>query len=328
MKHEALLLLPHLRVQNANAISGPMSWGFPAVTAFTGFVHALQRRLQADELDIALDGVAIVCHHFEAQTSRPAGKRTQVFHLTRNPVNADGSTAAIVEEGRVHLEVSLLIGMRGADIPDTTEIQQEFAGFMLDMALGMRLAGGSLLPGRGQHPQLMSNRGSAQEREQRLRRLRRRLLPGFALVSRQDLLAEHAKQLQGENPQADTLDALLDLTRMNIEPPQADAEPHSPAAGWHVRPRGGWLVPIPLGYRALGELQPEGSVRNARDRDTPFRFVESLYSLGQWLSPHRVKDLSELFWYHRADPDAGLYLCETTDYQPQDTEKEIRHGQE
>ena len=156
------------------------------------------------------------------QTSRPAGKRTQVFHLTRNPVSADGSTAAIVEEGRVHLEVSLLIGMRGADIPDTTEIQQEFAGFMLDMALGMRLAGGSLLPGRGQHPQLMSNRGSAQEREQRLRRLRRRLLPGFALVSRQDLLAEHAKQLQGENPQADTLDALLDLTRMNIEPPQAN----------------------------------------------------------------------------------------------------------
>lgn len=318
MKHEALVLLPHLRVQNANAISGPLSWGFPAVTAFTGFVHALQRRLQADGLEIKLDGVAIICHHFEAQTSKPAGKHTHVFHLTRNPLDKDGSTAAIVEEGRAHLEVSLLIGMRGADIPDTKDIQQKFACFMLDMAQSMRLAGGSLLPGSGQYPQLLTLSGTAEEQAQRLRRLRRRLLPGFALVGRRDLLAEHAAQLQAADPQADTLDALLDLTRMNIDPPKADAEAGSPTAGWHVRSRGGWLVPIPVGYRAL--VQPAGSVRNARDRATPFRFVESLYSLGQWLSPHRVRDLSELFWYHRADPDAGLYLCETTEYLPQDTE--------
>lgn len=210
--------------------------------------------------------------------------------------------------------------MHGTDIPDTGEVQQEFAAFMLDMALGMRLAGGSLLPGPGQYPQLLRRTGPPEEQAQQLRRLRRRLLPGFALVSRRDLLTERTAQLQAADPQADTLDALLDLTRLNIDPPQADAEPGSPATGWHVRPRAGWLVPIPVGYRALGEVQPAGSVRNARDRDTPFCFVESLYSLGQWLSPHRAGDLSELFWYHRADPDAGLYLCETTDYLPQDSE--------
>ena len=318
MNCEALLLLPHLRVQNANAIAGPLSWGFPAVTAFTGFVHALQRRLQAEELDIELDGVAIVCHHFEAQTSLPAGKRTHVFHLTRNPVNADGSTAAIVEEGRAHLEVSLLIGVNGDCLYDEA-IRQGLAARILQAALSMRLAGGSLLPS-AQRAQLLERTGSEEGDEKQLRMLRRRLLPGFALVGRRDLLTERTTQLQAADPQADTLDALLDLTRLNIEPPQADAEQDSPAAGWHVRPRGGWLVPIPVGYRALGEVQPAGSVRNARDRDTPFCFVESLYSLGQWLSPHRVKDLSELFWYHRADPDAGLYLCETTDYLPQDSE--------
>ena len=32
----ALLLVPHLQVQNANAISSPMTWGFPSITAFTG----------------------------------------------------------------------------------------------------------------------------------------------------------------------------------------------------------------------------------------------------------------------------------------------------
>ena len=46
-KPVAWLLLPNLRVQNANAISGPFSWGFPAPSAFTGFVHALSRKLWA-----------------------------------------------------------------------------------------------------------------------------------------------------------------------------------------------------------------------------------------------------------------------------------------
>lgn len=313
---DALLLLPRLRVQNANAIAGPLSWGFPAVTAFTGFVHALQRRLQADGLDIELDGVAIICHRVEAQTSQPAGKRTRVFHLTRNPVNADGSSAAIVEEGRMHLEVSLLIGVRG-DLPDGDEARQQLVRHIQHSALGMRLAGGSPLPASRQ-PSLFVLGGSAEGDRQLLQKLRPQLLPGFALVSRQDLLAEHTIALQQQNPQADTLDALLDLTRLNVDPPQLAAAEGSPAARWHVRPRTGWLVPIPVGYRALGELHPAGTVRNARDQATPFRFVESLYSLGEWLSPHRVNDPTTLFWYHRAEPENGLYRCETTDFQPQD----------
>ncbi len=313
---DALLLLPRLRVQNANAIAGPLSWGFPAVTSFTGFVHALQRRLQADGLDIALDGVAIVCHRVEPQTSQPAGKRTRVFHLTRNPVNADGSSAAIVEEGRMHLDVSLLIGVQG-DLPDGEDACQQLARSIQHCALGMRLAGGSLLPATRQ-PSLFVLGGSSESDRQLLQKLRPQLLPGFALVSRQDLLAEHTVALQQQNPQADTLDALLDLTRLNIDPPQADAPEGSPEARWHVRSRSGWLVPIPVGYRALGELHPAGTVRNARDQATSFRFVESLYSLGEWLSPHRVSDPTSLFWYHRAEPESGLYRCETTHFQPQD----------
>ena len=40
-RFEAVLLLPRLRVQNANAISSPLTWGFPPPSAFTGFAHAL-----------------------------------------------------------------------------------------------------------------------------------------------------------------------------------------------------------------------------------------------------------------------------------------------
>ncbi|WP_419638117.1 type I-F CRISPR-associated protein Csy2, partial [Thiolapillus sp.] len=30
---DGLLLIPHLRVQNANVTAGPLSWGFPSPTA-------------------------------------------------------------------------------------------------------------------------------------------------------------------------------------------------------------------------------------------------------------------------------------------------------
>ena len=46
-----LLILPRLQVQNANAVSGPLTWGFPAPTAFTGFAHALDRRLSSCSAD-------------------------------------------------------------------------------------------------------------------------------------------------------------------------------------------------------------------------------------------------------------------------------------
>lgn len=307
---EALLLLPRLRVQNANAISGPLTWGFPAVTAFTGFVHALQRKLR-EEMDISLDGVAIVCHQHQAQTSQPAGKRTQVFHLSRNPVGKDGSTSAIVEEGRIHLDISLLIGVTGDALYDGMLDHPSIAQRIWDIALGMRLAGGSLLPPTGKlgsrgQPVLAPWPGTVDEEARLSRRLGQRLLPGFALIPRDDLLSRHTAALQEKDPSLTTLDALLDLSRLNIEPPGSLDESGEPREHWQVRQRNGWLVPIPVGYRSLSAHEP-GSVRNARDRGVPFNFVESLYGLGEWRSPHRFSDIRQLLWYHQREAD--LYRC-------------------
>src|SRR5437899_339136 len=57
--NKALLVLPRLRVQNANAISSPMTWGFPAITAFTGLMTALERRLEP-EAGVAFYGVGVI----------------------------------------------------------------------------------------------------------------------------------------------------------------------------------------------------------------------------------------------------------------------------
>jgi CRISPR-associated protein Csy2 len=307
----ALILLPRLKVQNANAISGPLSWGFPSPTAFTGFVHALQRKFSA-QLEEGFAGVGIVCHQFDPQVFQPPGRRTQVFRLTRNPVGKDGGTAALVEEGRAHLEVSLLIAVKDYK-PDSEG--QYFAEQLLEAAQGMRLAGGSLLPQEGKRTAALWTplAGDVEGDAALFRKLRRRLLPGFALVQREDLLAEHLAELRQQRPESHALDALLDLSRLNIEPTLTpSSEPGQPDhVSWAVRRKPGWLMPLPVGYAGISPLYAPSEVDNMRDSTSPFRFVESLYSLGQWISPHRLDCLQQLLWTQEQESaaDTGIYRC-------------------
>ena len=49
METAGYLLLKRIHIENANAISSPITYGFPAITGFLGAVHALSRRLQSLE---------------------------------------------------------------------------------------------------------------------------------------------------------------------------------------------------------------------------------------------------------------------------------------
>lgn len=328
-QHGAVLVLPHLRVQNANAISSPLTWGFPAITAFIGLMTALERRLGADA-GIAFYAVGVICHGFEAQIT--SGGFTRAFHLTRNPVLHTGESAAIVEEGRVHLELTLVFEVEISDsnLPETS--RRVLAERIAQEVASMRLAGGSVMPAlpgkmlRPHHPVLETlpdadpDNGVAQTKQ--FRRLARRWLPGFALVSRDDLLRQRLLELREEHSEATALDAWLDLSRWNshaVESPED--HPGEPASHvrWQTDPRPGWIVPMPVGYTALCDLQPPGRVRGARDQTTPFRFVESIWSIGQWVSPHRLQRLKDLLWEPEHVPEhptaSGLYRCRNH-YQP------------
>lgn len=317
---DGLLVLPRLRIQNANAISSPLTWGFPSPTAFLGFAHALERRL-SERFGVAFGGVGIVCHAFDAQTFRPNRRQHLVFTQTRNPVYlkrdiakfiAEGTPSAIVEEGRAHLQISLVIAVSGSF--EEAQQEQNFADIAHDMALGMRVAGGSVLPPttpRAPRPQWVPWPSVQADRRKTFTRLRRQLLPGFALVHRPDLLGERLNRLQDANHDATALDALLDLTRLNHAPaqPKGDSASTNEKVEWEVEKRAGWLVPLAVGYAGISPLHAPGEVTGARDNATPFRFVESLYSLGQWIGPHRLNQLDQLLWHSTADPDAGLYRC-------------------
>lgn len=311
-----LLVVPHLRVQNANAISSPLTHGFPSMTAFLGLMWALERKTRKLGMDLEFNAVGVICHDHDEQIAKDSYVKS--FRLTRNPVGKDGKTAAIVEEGRIHLDLSLVLAVHAGEHWDADTRQQHLAR-IIDLLQGMRIAGGTVLPtphrpARRSQPWVADFTGDEEARRKAFHRLSVRLLPGTALVARDDLIDQRLATLQRHTPDVTRLDAWLSLARINWH--------HDPAAengkgAWqHDREGLGWVVPIPVGYGALGKLHPAGSVSNARDATTPFRFVESLYSMGEWIGPHRLDKPQDLLWYADNQPDRGLYRCRN-DYRKQ-----------
>lgn len=313
-----LLVLPHLRVQNANAISSPLTWGFPAVSAFIGLMHALERKLSC-RIGLQFHGVGVICHNHQAQVTTEGF--THAFHLTRNPVNEKGETAPIVEEGRIHLDITLVFGVSGIELNGqpspllaSTDERRQIAREIANLVATMRIAGGSVLPGPKQYPQLVPLAADVEERVKQFRDLRRRWLPGFALVSRDDLLDSHTNTLRELNSATTPLDAWLDLARLKTRAIKHESTNQlgevSEKVEWVTgRAAKGWIVPIPVGYGALSPCYAAGQVKNSRDNETPVRFVESLYSVGEWINPLRLNEVRELLWFPSTNTEAGLYRC-------------------
>lgn len=309
-----VMVLPHLKVQSANAVSSPLTHGFPSITAFLGLMWALERKTRAAGMELAFNAAGVVCHNHEEQTTE--GGFVKSFRLTRNPVGKDGGTAAIVEEGRIHLELSLLLAVYAENWDEDT--QQRDMQTIAELLQGMRIAGGTLLPSAysqsSRHRPWIADFTDDDHND--FGKLRARLLPGSALVARDDLIDRRLQELQRTKPKATRLDAWLSLSRINWH---HDSTAEDGKGAWqNDRKKGsGWIVPIPVGYGALGALHAAGRVANARHATTPFRFVESLYSMGEWIGPHRLHSPQDLLWYADSRPDEGLYRCRN-DYRAAD----------
>lgn len=312
LEHNAYLVLPRLRMQNLNAISSPMTWGAPSITAAIGFMQALQRILPP-EWKIVLTKVGMVIHEFQPQIS---GSYVRKFNLTRNPLGYDGKPLGIIEEGRAHATVSLVFGAHFMGDPADDERLQVRAWDIYQVASNMRFAGGLIIhqDNNWHSPQLLIL-AEDENAHRRHAQLKRSLLPGFALISRDDVLLAHSAKLHAQNPALTVFDAWLDLSRINkrcivTETVQKNDEVKEVVEWLSEREKGsGWLVPIAVGYSALSKVYAGGEVHNARDPNLPFRFVESMYSIGEWRSPHRLTSLNEILWYPSTEHEAGIYRC-------------------
>ena len=294
------LLFDHVKIHNANAISSPLTYGFPAISGFLGAVHALNRKIESDD-PIYLDGVLIACHDCDVQVYRPNNYTDYTFRLTRNPLAKNGDTRSIIEEGRVHLDVSLIVEVKIEDRETLDDVndQEKFINQIRQKLYQQRIAGGQVIE--------IESVGLYSASES-LDDLTQALLPAFVLVEAQQDLQEITAELQQKDPNATALDALVETAMLHHHPQEKDQ--------WQttsVKQGRGWLVPIPLGYQAISPLFEAGKVEHARSNEHPTQFVECIYGLGKWVFPLRLQDnLSQAFWRYKCSElqsnDADIYI--------------------
>lgn len=308
----AYIIFERIEVQGANCIAG-FTYGFPAVTNFLGFGHALSRKLNQSR-QLQLQGCAVICHKHQLHAYQPRGYGDYVFAQSKNPPifkKHAASTPPIIEEGKMSMSVSLIMECPNFTMSRNLEIA-ELKEQLMSLAFQHRMAGGSIQ--RIQSVYVLTEKSDSEEQKKQTRQIKRMLLPGFVLMDRTDLLAEYYQQEKQSNPDAEFIDAWLDFSAMKYQAKpllkENETEPNeNTKAEWNRldKPAMGWLVPITNGYKAIGPLYPPGDVANTRDPDCPFCFVENVHGLGEWRSLHRIQKISDILWQYHYEPN--WYLC-------------------
>lgn len=284
-----ILVIPRIQVQNANALSSPYTIGFPAMTSWLGAVHALQRQLNKNGFEnILFIRTAVICHEMDLQTYKGNGDYVHSIVGTGNPLDKNGNRSAFIEEGRCHLIASLVIEYSGID-KDEEDLFIE--GLHLQLRTTIKLAGGDILDFN--EPEILKISD-----ENDLRTLTRKLMPGYVIIERRDLMIKAMTNGQ------DAIDAMLDHLKVMHRSTQDD----SGKIEWtSQRKISGWIVPISTGFHGISPL---GLAVNQRDIGTPHRFAESIITLGEFQMVYRIKNLDDMLWHSHVNIENNLYLCQ------------------
>lgn len=286
MRH--FILIPHLKLHNANALSSPYTIGFPAMTAWLGAVHALQRKLQQKKVyvDISLKRVGISCHQFDLQTYNDS------IVMTRNPLNEDGKPASFIADARCHLEVSLLVEILNYRL----DIIDSLKKHINELIFIMKFASGDVLSVNECEIVTFNDR---KDKDEQLKPILNKLMPGYILIGRRDLVVKAM-----EEEQKDALEVILDYLKVTHSAQEAD----DGKAKWSSnRKTLGWIIPIAVGFQGISEL---GSAIDQRDNSTPHRFAESVITLGEFIMPYRIKQIDDMLWEYHVELENNLYLCQ------------------
>lgn len=287
---KTVLIVPHIGVHNANALSSPFTIGFPAMTAWLGAVHALQRKLNRDGLeDLKFNATGVVSHKADLQVHKGVGDYVYSIVGTSNPVDKDGKRPAFIEEARVHLDVSLVIEFSGLHKRDEEKFLERVVHHLKSR---MKMAGGDIFKLRKPFIERVE-----EGEENDIARVRRKLMPGYAIVERRDLMIEAMDR------GLDAMEALLEYVTIHHS-----CEKDDDKVLWTSRRKtAGWIVPIATGFQGISEL---GKAKNQRDADKPHCFAESIVTLGEFKMPYKVESIDEILWHYSVDNEHGLYLCE------------------
>ncbi len=308
----AYIIFERIEVQGANCIAG-FTYGFPAITHFLGFAHALSRKLEQSD-SLQLQGCAVICHQHQIQAYQPKGYGDYVFAQSKNPPmfkKGAKKTSPIIEEGKMSMCVSLVMECPNFTMSREVEIEAVKKN-LITLAHQHRLAGGSIHNIQAVH--VFSEKSDPEQQIKQMRQIKRALLPGFVLMDRSGLLAEHYQNLRQSQTDAELIDAWLDFSAMKyeakptLEDAQAEADSKTKAEWMRLeKPAKGWLVPITNGYKAIAPMCHPGEAANTRDPTCTFCFVEATHSIGEWRSLHRIQQVTDMLWQYHYEYD--WYLC-------------------
>lgn len=317
-----LLIIPHLKVHNANALSSPFTIGFPAMTAWLGAVHALQRKLNVKGFDVAFIATGVVSHQLDLQTYKGDNDFVHSIVGTGNPLVPKDkrkkgepwenfTRSSFIEEARCHLDVSLVIEYSEIELEQRDEL---LAAVNYLLRGQVKIAGGDIQDFKSP---FFLNLEEGDDKD--LKKLQRALMPGYVLLERRDLMIDAMTSTQ-ESQGQDALDALIDYLAIHhtCEKNQNDdISWRSQRKSINGKPAG-WIVPIATGFHGISEL---GEAKNQRDQTTPHRFAESIVTLGEFKMPHRIEYIEQILWRYHADLDNNLYLCQQSSQATSLTEK-------
>jgi CRISPR-associated protein Csy2 len=301
MNIKKFLVLPHVKVHNANAWSSPYSAGFPSVCAFGGAVHALQRKYNEKGFgDLEITGFGVICHQFNMRAYQENKFSDLSVISAANPLDKNGNRPSFVPEIKCGMEISLLceLGKNNYDI----EALEEIASCLVNC--NFRIASGDV-QGTGK-PKIVNLNIESVEDEKYYKDIVQKLMPGYALIERRELMTKSMEQGN------DALDALLEHVSVN-------AEPNINSDKLEINRRRkvqGWLVPICTGYAAISGC---GTATNPRSIDTPHCFAESMVTLGEFKMLHRFQNIRSLVWHSIYDENNGTY-CYSKKYIEEDDE--------
>jgi CRISPR-associated protein Csy2 len=284
-----ILFFPQMRVINANAKSSYCTIGVPGVPSWCGFMHALERQLKQNGYSISLKKIAVISHKIKLHTYRGDNRYESSIINTANPPKKDGSPSSFIVEARCNLTLSILI-----EYENYSEIEKESLSIIIDrLVMGrLKFAGGDIITNKPS--ELLDIDDDLKEKK-----LLNRLMPGYCLVERNELMKEAMTDNQ------DALDILLDHLKTTYQCTQINEEIH-----WYgTRKTKGWIVPISVGYHGVTGIN---HAKNQRDYQIPHLFAESIITLGEYVMSYRIPSLDRILWHFHVDLEKSLYLCTQT----------------
>lgn len=312
------LLFKELDIENANALSGHLVYGTPAITGIKGAFHSMSRKVlqspKTSDMRVALRGVLVACHKYGITASRSQEYKDYRFHQQRVGVTTKNDLAkmaknispSIIEQAYCNVKMSFIV-----EVVSDHDLSQDEQMLLEQEACKIvqhsRIAGGTV--------RLFKDKSKVKYFEYSD-------LDSISYqISGSYVLSEASVELEAlvdKYSDKSALDILINICTTKWTKTEND----DGGVKWQASKLSGengfgWLVPITVGFQSISTSFSADSIENSRVDDeskTNSSYVEAVYGLGKWESPHKLRienKLLDAFWYYNYQESQSLYTITT-----------------